>query len=116
MSKNCIFCKVIKKELPSRIVYESGDILAFYDINPHTPIHILIVPKKHIISVNEVKENDKEMLGEMILTAKEIARKEGISKKGYRLIINSGKDGGQLIEHLHMHFLGGKKLGPKLVN
>lgn len=113
---NCIFCKIVKKELPASIVYENDNVLAFKDINPHAPVHILIVPKKHIESVNEVEDGDRETLGEIFLAAKEIAKNEGIAEKGYRLITNTGKDGGQLVRHLHTHLLGGKKLGPKLIN
>jgi len=114
--KSCIFCKIIEKEIPANIVMESENIIAFYDINPSAPIHILIVPKKHIGSVNDLEYEDKEILGEMFIFAKELAKKEGVSEKGYRIIVNTGNDGGQLVEHLHMHLLGGKRLGPKIVH
>lgn len=115
MEKNCIFCKIIRKELSSKIRYEDDELIAVDDINPHTPIHILIIPKKHLSNLNEVQRDDILILGKMLYVAKELANKMGIGEKGYRIIINTGRDGGQLVEHLHMHLLGGKRLGPKLV-
>lgn len=105
---SCLFCKIIDKEVPSEIVYEDERFLAFRDIHPKAPLHILIVPKKHISSINELKTEDKELMGRFLLTAKEIAKKLGLSKIGYKLIFNVGKGGGQLIEHLHLHLLSGK--------
>jgi histidine triad (HIT) family protein len=104
----CIFCKIIKKEIPSEIVYETDKVIVFKDIHPKAKIHLLILPKKHIISVNHLKETDKELMGELILSAQKIAR--GKKLKGYRLIINVGREGGQLISHLHLHLLSGKKI------
>lgn len=104
----CLFCKIIKKEVPSQILYENEKFIAFKDIAPKAPIHFLIVPKKHINSVAHLLENDRELMGELILTAKEIAREKNI--KGYKLLINVGRDGGQIIEHLHLHFLSGKPI------
>jgi len=109
MIKKCIFCKIIKKEIPLDIVFESKDIIAFYDIHPKAKIHILILPKKHIVSVKHLKEKDKELIGKIILTAQKIARKKKL--KGYKLIINVGSQGGQLIPHLHLHLLSGKLVG-----
>ena len=114
--KNCIFCKIIKGEIPSKVLYESNNIIAFNDINPIAPVHVLIVPKRHIESINDIVEADKELMGEMLFVAKKIAREKEVATNGYRLIINTGKDGGQLINHLHIHLLGGKKLGSKLIN
>jgi histidine triad (HIT) family protein len=104
----CIFCKIIKKEIPSDIVCETDKVLALKDIHPKAKIHLLILPKKHIVSVNHLKEADKELMGELILSAQKIAR--GKKLKGYRLIINVGREGGQLISHLHLHLLSGKKI------
>lgn len=102
--KQCIFCKIIKKEIPSDIVYEDEKVLALRDINPKAPIHFLIVPKKHIESI---KSDESERAAEkLILAAKKVAQKKGI--KGYRLVFNVGREGGQVIEHLHLHFLAGK--------
>ena len=102
--EECIFCKIINKEVKSDIVYEDKDIIAFKDINPGAPVHILIVPKIHISSLNELK--DKNLAGKMLLIAKKIAKMFNVDKSGYKLIINTGKGAGQLIEHLHMHLLG----------
>lgn len=110
-----IFCQIIKGELPSQKVYEDENVIAFRDINPKAPIHVLIVPKKHIEDLNSATEEERELLGELLLAAPKIAEKEGIAEKGYRLIINTGKHGGQLVPHLHIHLLGGKDLGPKIV-
>ena len=108
--KQCIFCKIINKEAPADIVYEDNSVIVFKDINPSAPIHLLIVPKKHIISINNLKEQDKELVGYMFLIAKKIAEEQDISKTGYRLIINVGKGSGQIIDHLHLHLLGGREL------
>lgn len=112
---DCIFCKIINKELPSTIVYEDEQILAFKDINPVTPVHILVIPKKHISNLNEVEPEDEATIGKIYTVIKQIARKEGIAEKGYRIIVNCGEDGGQEVGHLHFHILGGKKLGTKIV-
>lgn len=111
-----IFCKIIKKEINAEIVDEDQNWLAFKDMHPQAPVHILIVPKKHIEGIESVSEEDGEILGEIILAVKRIARKAGMSGDGYRLIINQGDHGGQVVQHLHFHLLGGKKLGPKVVN
>lgn len=107
---NCIFCQIAKKELPATIIYEDENIVSFKDINPIAPIHYLIIPKKHITSINHLESQDKELIGEMFLVAKEIAKKEGITDNGYRLVFNVGRDSGQMVDHLHLHLLGGKKL------
>ena len=112
---DCIFCKIINKELPSTIVYEDEQILAFKDINPVTPVHILVIPKKHISNLNEVEPEDEAVIGKIYTVIKQIAKKEGIAEKGYRIIVNCGEDGGQEVGHLHFHILGGKKLGTKIV-
>ena len=106
----CIFCKIIKKELPSKIIYEEGDFLAFQDINPVAPVHLLIIPKKHIPSADHLEEHDKELVGGLFLFAKKITKKNGLNKTGYRLIFNVGPDAGQTVEHLHLHLLSGKIL------
>lgn len=108
--KDCLFCKIAKKELPSKIVYEDDNFFAFNDINPIAPIHILIIPKKHIPSVNHLTVSDKELIGELFLVAQKIARTEETAEIGYRLIFNVGESAGQTVEHLHLHLLGGKKL------
>lgn len=107
---DCIFCKIANKEIPSKIVYEDEKFIAFKDINPIAPVHILVIPKKHIPSVNQLEFSDKEFAGELILIAKNIAQKQGLENNGYRLVLNVGKDAGQTVEHIHLHLLGGKKL------
>jgi histidine triad (HIT) family protein len=109
MNSSCIFCKIAKKEIPTKIIYEDKDIIAFEDIKPVVPVHILIIPKKHLISA-DLKEKDGKIVGKILIAAKTIAKKRKIDKTGYRLVLNVGKDAGQTIEHLHIHLLGGKKL------
>lgn len=106
-----IFTKIINQEIPASIVYEDSEIIAFNDISPKAPIHILIVPKKPIPTVNEAIEEDAELLGKIILVASKIAKEQGIAERGYRLVINCNEDGGQTVFHLHCHLIGGKKLG-----
>lgn len=111
---NCIFCKIINKEIPSNIVYEDEEILAFRDINPVAPVHILVIPKKHIESVIELKEEDEKVVGKIYTVINKISKQENIDKKGFRIVVNCGEDGGQEVKHLHFHLLGGKKLGLKI--
>ncbi|MBQ3145766.1 MAG: histidine triad nucleotide-binding protein [Clostridia bacterium] len=111
---NCIFCKIIKKEIPSNIVYEDNQILAFRDINPVAPVHILVIPKKHIESVIELSKDDEILIGKIYTVINKIAKQENINEKGFRVIVNCGEDGGQEVKHLHFHLLGGKKLGVKI--
>jgi len=103
-----IFSKIISKEIPADIVYESENVLAFRDINPQAPTHILIIPKKFIKGVSSAEAEDKEVLGEILLTAAELARNEGLDEGGYRLVINNGEKAGQTVFHLHCHLLGGR--------
>ncbi|MDD3678825.1 MAG: histidine triad nucleotide-binding protein [Patescibacteria group bacterium] len=113
---DCIFCKIIANEIPSPRVYESKNLIVIKDINPQAPIHNLIIPKKHIPDLNSVTEEDQEILSEILFTAKKISEIEGLKEKGYRIIANTGRDSGQLVPHLHFHFLGGKNLGPKIIS
>ena len=108
--EDCIFCKIIKGEIPADKVYEDDKILAFRDINPEAPVHIVIIPKRHIISLNEVVKEDLEVLSHILLVVKNIALENGIAETGYRLINNCGTDGGQSVPHLHFHLLGGRNL------
>ncbi|MEK7453260.1 MAG: histidine triad nucleotide-binding protein [Patescibacteria group bacterium] len=105
--EDCLFCKIIKMEVRSDVILEGGSFLAFKDIHPKADVHILIIPKKHIASVNDTTTADVAILGEMFLAAKEVAEKLGVSV-GYKLQVNVGKDGGQEIEHIHMHLLSGE--------
>jgi histidine triad (HIT) family protein len=108
--ENCIFCKISKKEAPADILYEDSSVIVFKDIAPKAPIHLLIVPKKHIVSINHIEVEDKEIVGNLFIVAKKIAKENGIDKKGYRLIFNVGRDAGQMVDHLHLHLLAGRKL------
>lgn len=107
---DCVFCKIAKKETETNFQYEDDQMVAFNSIDPKAPIHILIIPKKHINSINNLKEEDKELIGKMILAAKEIAEEKSISETGYRLVFNTGKDAGQTVDHIHLHLIGGIKL------
>lgn len=113
--EDCIFCKIIKGEIPSTKVYEDDNVLAFKDINPAAPIHILVVPKQHIENVLEINEENKKILEDVFLAINKIAKKLGIDKDGFRVITNCGKDSGQEVMHLHFHILAGAKLGEKIV-
>jgi histidine triad (HIT) family protein len=108
---NCIFCKIIRGEIPSRIIYEDEHVIAFHDINPLTPIHILLIPRLHIPSFNDILPENKELMGHMAWVCKEIAKQNGIDEKGYRIVFNCGEHGGQEVYHLHAHILGGRFLG-----
>jgi histidine triad (HIT) family protein len=108
MSADCLFCRIIRGEIPAKLVAETADCIAFRDINPQAPVHVLVVPRKHVASLDELR--DAELLGKIGLLAAEIARSEGIAGSGYRTVINHGSDGGQSVAHLHMHLLGGRKM------
>lgn len=112
--EDCIFCKIINKEVPATIVYEDEDVIAFKDIHPVTPLHILVIPKKHISSLVDLKEEDEAVIGKIYTVINKIAKQEGILDKGFRVIVNCGEDGGQVVKHIHFHLLGGKKLGVKI--
>ncbi|MBN1350760.1 histidine triad nucleotide-binding protein [candidate division KSB1 bacterium] len=105
---DCIFCRLIKGELPSDIVYRDDDVIAFRDIDPKAPVHILIIPLKHIRTVNDLSPADQMLVGKMILIAQKIAEQERIDQRGYRLIFNCNRDGGQAVYHIHLHLLGGR--------
>ncbi len=107
-----LFTKIINGEIPGDIVYRDDTVVAFKDINPQAPVHILIVPVKEIEMINDVTPADEPVLGHMMVVAKQIAAEQGLTESGYRLIINNGEDAGQEVFHLHMHLLGGRKLGP----
>jgi histidine triad (HIT) family protein len=111
---SCIFCSIIAGEVPSDILYHDDEVIAFRDINPRAPVHILIVPKRHIPSLNELTEEDAPLLGHMVAVAKKLAEGEGILERGYHLVINCGREGGQIVPHLHMHLIGGGRLLGKM--
>ena len=108
--KDCLFCNIINKSVPAKIVFENDSVLAFEDIEPQAPVHVLIIPKKHITSINEIEFEDKEVCGEILLAAKKIAKDLKINDSGYRAIFNTNEDGGQTVFHIHMHLIGGRKL------
>ena len=113
--EDCIFCKIIKGEIPSDKVYEDDEILAFKDIQPAAPIHILVITKKHIPALVELTKEDEVIVGKIYTIINKIAEEQGVKEKGYRVIVNCGKDGGQEVMHLHFHLLAGKQLGEKIV-
>ena len=108
--EDCVFCKIIKGEIPSKKVYEDDEILAFYDINPIAKVHVLVIPKMHIKSLQDLKEENKDLLFHLFEKINEVAKIVGIDKTGFRVISNVGKDAGQAVKHLHFHILGGEKL------
>ena len=114
MAEQCIFCRIVAGEVPGDIVYQDEDFLAFRDISPQTPTHLLIIPKTHIISLAQLAEEQQELAGRLVILAKKLAEKEEIAERGYRLVINCGPEGGQLVPHLHLHLIGGRKLGDGL--
>lgn len=108
--QDTIFTKIIKREIPADIVFENDDVLAFKDINPLAPVHILIIPKKQIPTINDVEESDAMLMGKIILAARKIAKIQRIAEDGYRLVFNCNENGGQTVFHIHCHLIGGKKL------
>jgi len=108
--KDCIFCKIASKESPANIVYEDDTSIAFKDINPQAPLHILVIPKRHICTVVETTEEDKPLLGHLIYVANKIAERFNVSKKGFRLVANCGLESGQSVWHVHFHLLGGRRM------
>ena len=102
---NCIFCKIIKKEIPARIIYEDELVLAFEDINPQAPVHTLIIPKKHIATSLEIKPEDHGLVGHMFQTANKIAKDKGVAERGFRLVMNCNRESGQAVYHIHLHLL-----------
>lgn len=107
---NCLFCKIISREIPATIIYEDEKVLAFDDIHPRAPIHKLIIPRKHIATLNEVDPADAELAGSLLITAQHLAKELGIAEDGYRVVMNCNKAAGQLVYHIHLHLLGGRDL------
>uniref|UniRef100_A0A7V3J9H1 Histidine triad nucleotide-binding protein n=1 Tax=candidate division CPR3 bacterium TaxID=2268181 RepID=A0A7V3J9H1_UNCC3 len=107
MDNKCVFCQIAKKAMPAKIEYEDEEIIAFWDINPSAPVHLLIIPKEHIASINDARPENQQLLGKMLLVAKRLAKQKKIEQNGYRLVINTGPWAGQIIHHLHLHLLGG---------
>ncbi len=110
----CIFCRIVAGELPSDTLYQDDEVLAFRDINPLAPTHVLIIPKRHIALLSDLTDDEVSLIGRMVGVANKLARQEGIAGKGYRLVVSSGEDGGQVVPHLHVHLLGGRRLSDRL--
>ena len=108
---NCLFCKIIRREIPSKIAFEDDDVFAFHDISPQAPTHILIVPKEHVATLNDLTEAQAALVGKTLLAAKRLAAEAGISQSGYRCIFNCMRGAGQSVFHIHLHLLGGRLLG-----
>lgn len=108
---DCLFCKIINREIPAEVVYEDDQVLAFRDINPQAPFHCLIIPRKHIATLNDIADDERELVGHMIQTAGVIARQQGFEQDGYRTVFNCNTHGGQTVYHIHLHLLGGKPMG-----
>jgi histidine triad (HIT) family protein len=107
----CLFCKMVSGEIAPDKVFENDDVLAFRDINPQAPTHVLVIPKRHVGTLNELDEHTAELVGKMVLAAAEVARQEGFAEQGYRTIMNCNADGGQTVFHIHLHLLGGRVMG-----
>jgi len=105
-----LFLKIIKREIPADIIYETDEILAFRDINPQAPVHVLLIPKEHIATMNELQEQHEALIGKLFLAAAEIAREEGLADDGYRVVMNCNQAGGQAVYHIHLHLLGGRQM------
>ncbi len=106
--EGCLFCQIVKKEIPCKILYEDDHSMAFEDINPQAPVHLLIIPKHHIQSLAQTSEADSQLMGQLLHTLNHVAKEKGIKDSGYRTVINTGDNGGQTVHHLHMHLLGGR--------
>jgi histidine triad (HIT) family protein len=107
---DCLFCNIAQRNIPATVVFEDQDIIAFRDIKPQAPTHILVIPKCHISTINDTQNKDTELLGAMILCAKKLAQEEGLSEQGYRLVFNVNSGGGQEVYHIHLHLLGGRQM------
>lgn len=105
---DCLFCKIAQKHIPASIIYDDDKLLAFRDINPQAPVHLLVIPKQHVSTANDFTAADEALLGRMVLTAQNLALAEGIAESGYRLVMNCNSDGGQTVYHVHLHVLGGR--------
>lgn len=109
--QTCVFCRIASGELPATIVYDDADLVGFKDLNPQAPQHTLVIPRKHVGSMDELDDGDADLIARLVLAARDIARRQGIADTGYRLVTNVGVEGGQSVAHLHLHLLGGRPLG-----
>jgi histidine triad (HIT) family protein len=110
VTEECIFCRIAAGEIPAKVVRQDEDIVAFRDVNPRAPTHVLVIPRRHIASVNVLDPDDAALVGKLFLAAREIARSEGVDESGYRMVVNAGPDAGQSVDHIHLHLLGGRGL------
>lgn len=108
---DCLFCKIVNKHIPAKIVHEDDQTLAFDDISPQAPVHTLVIPKKHVEAVKDCGPQDQALLGQLLQTCAKIAKQKGLAESGYRIITNTGRDGGQSVFHLHLHVMGGRHMG-----
>jgi len=108
---DCIFCKIAAEEIPADVVYTDDQVVAFRDISPQAPTHILVIPREHIATVNDLSEDHASMVGRLTLVAKDLAEEDGLAESGYRLVLNTGPDGGQAVFHIHLHLFGGRPMG-----
>jgi histidine triad (HIT) family protein len=111
---DCVFCQIVAGKIPSETLYQDEEVIAFRDINPLAPTHVLIIPKQHIASLARLTDDEMPLVGHMARVANQLAREEGVAESGYRLVISSGEQGGQIVPHLHMHLLGGRRLSDRL--
>jgi len=111
---DCIFCQIVAGKIPSEIIYQDEELIAFRDINPQAPTHLLIIPRKHIPSFAQLSQAELPLMGRMVTVANKLAKEEGIAETGYRLVLNYGEWGGQVVPHLHMHLIGGRRLSGKI--
>jgi histidine triad (HIT) family protein len=111
---DCVFCQIVAGKIPSETLYQDEEVIAFRDINPLAPTHVLIIPKRHIVSLAQLTDDEMPLIGHMARVANQLAREEGVAESGYRLVISSGEQGGQIVPHLHMHLLGGRRLSDRL--
>jgi histidine triad (HIT) family protein len=110
VATDCLFCKIVGRELSSDVVYEDDEVLAFRDISPQAPIHLLVIPKRHVATVNDLQDLDAELVGRLVLRARALAADEGLADDGYRLVLNCNQHGGQTVYHLHLHLMGGRQM------
>lgn len=110
-SSDCLFCRIASGGIPADVVYQDQHVVAFRDISPQAPVHFLVIPRRHVASLNVAQESDRDLLGRMFLAARDTARAEGVADGGYRTVLNVGADAGQVVQHVHMHVLGGREMG-----
>jgi len=107
---DCLFCKIVRKEIPARLVHEDEEVVAFEDLNPQAPVHVLVVPRRHVASLNELEPGDDALMGKLLRVAAKVARERGVADPGWRAVVNVNRDGGQLVFHVHLHCLGGRPM------